>query len=101
MMAKRRRGFAAMDREMQQAIARKGGQAAHRSGNAHQFTSEEAREAGRRGGRSVSQDRQHMAEIGRRGGAAAHARGTAHEWDEAEAARASRRARQGTIAAES
>lgn len=45
-----RRGFAAMDPARQREIARLGGQAAHRSGNAHQFTSEETREAGRKGG---------------------------------------------------
>jgi len=44
------RGFAAMDPEKQREIASKGGRAAHESGNAHEFTSEEAREAGRKGG---------------------------------------------------
>ncbi len=44
------RGFAAMDREKVKAIASKGGKAAHVSGTAHQFSSEEAREAGRKGG---------------------------------------------------
>jgi hypothetical protein len=38
-----------MDPELQRAIASKGGKAAHQSGNAHRFTSEEAREAGRKG----------------------------------------------------
>ncbi|MET0961630.1 MAG: KGG domain-containing protein [Noviherbaspirillum sp.] len=41
-----RRGFAAMDPELQRAIASAGGRAAHRSGNAHEFTPEEARHAG-------------------------------------------------------
>lgn len=59
-----------MDPERQREIARKGGRAAHRSGNAHQFDSEEAREAGRKGGEVVSQDRLHMARIGARGGEA-------------------------------
>jgi general stress protein YciG len=90
-MPKRRRGFAAMDKDTQLEIARKGGKAAHASGNAHEFTPEEAKAAGRRGGRVVSKDRAHMAEIGRRGGEAAHARGTAHEWNESEAAEAGRR----------
>ena len=67
------RGFAAMDQEKQRAIASKGGKAAHQAGTAHEFTAEEAREAGRKGGQAVSQNRQHMAEIGRQGG---HARGT-------------------------
>ncbi|WP_425508320.1 KGG domain-containing protein [Tahibacter amnicola] len=64
------RGFASMDAEKQREIASKGGRAAHESGNAHEFTSEEARIAGRKGGEVVSQDREHMAEIGRRGGEA-------------------------------
>jgi hypothetical protein len=40
------RGFASMDPNQQRAIASEGGRAAHRSGNAHEFTSEEARRAG-------------------------------------------------------
>lgn len=44
------RGFAAMDREKVRAIASKGGVAAHAAGTAHQFTSDEARSAGRKGG---------------------------------------------------
>lgn len=44
------RGFAAMDPQEQRDIASKGGRAAHESGNAHEFTSQEAREAGRKGG---------------------------------------------------
>lgn len=47
---KSKRGFAAMDREKQRDIASKGGTAAHKVGTAHKFTSEEAREAGRKGG---------------------------------------------------
>lgn len=47
-----RRGFAAMDTERQREIASLGGRAAHQSGNAHRFTSEEAREAGRKGGQA-------------------------------------------------
>jgi general stress protein YciG len=45
-----RRGFAAMSPERQREIARKGGHAAHRAGTAHEFTAEEARAAGRKGG---------------------------------------------------
>jgi general stress protein YciG len=66
----RPRGFAAMDKERQREIARLGGRAAHAQGTAHEFTSEEARDAGRRGGDRVSRDREHMAAIGRRGGEA-------------------------------
>jgi general stress protein YciG len=47
---KSNRGFAAMDRERQREIARQGGRAAHQQGVAHRWTSEEAREAGRKGG---------------------------------------------------
>jgi general stress protein YciG len=46
----RGRGFASMDREKQRQIASKGGRAAHASGTAHEWSSEEARAAGRKGG---------------------------------------------------
>ena len=49
-MAKEDRGFASMDRGKQREIASKGGKAAHQKGTAHEWTSEEAREAGRKGG---------------------------------------------------
>jgi general stress protein YciG len=62
------RGFASMDAEKQREIASKGGKAAHEKGTAHEFTPEEAREAGRKGGEAVSQNREHMSEIGRKGG---------------------------------
>jgi len=65
---KSNRGFASMDAAKQREIASKGGRAAHQKGTAHQFTPDEAREAGRKGGGTVSQDRAHMAEIGRIGG---------------------------------
>lgn len=58
------RGFASMDQEKQREIASKGGKAAHEQGVAHEFNSQEAAEAGRKGGEAVSQDREHMAEIG-------------------------------------
>ncbi|WP_232290799.1 KGG domain-containing protein [Polaromonas hydrogenivorans] len=41
-----------MNPERQRAIASEGGKAAHQSGNAHEFTSEEARAAGRKGGQA-------------------------------------------------
>jgi len=62
------RGFASMDISKQREIASKGGRAAHEKGTAHRFNSEEARQAGRKGGESVSVNRSHMAEIGRIGG---------------------------------
>jgi uncharacterized protein len=85
-------GFAAMSLEDRKRIASQGGKAAHIKGNAYRFTSEKAKEAGRKGGisissknpahmaaigrkggLSVSADREHMAEIGRKGGAASFA----------------------------
>ena len=44
------RGFASMTSDKQREIASKGGRAAHLKGTAHQWTSEEARAAGRKGG---------------------------------------------------
>jgi uncharacterized protein len=49
-VAKEDRGFASMDRAKQREIASKGGKATHQKGTAHEWTSEEAREAGRKGG---------------------------------------------------
>lgn len=63
-----KRGFASMDEDKQREIASKGGKAAHEKGTAHEFTPEEAREAGRKGGETVSKDREHMSQIGRKGG---------------------------------
>lgn len=50
-----KRGFASMDRNRQREIASKGGKLAHLRGMAHEWTSEEAREAGRKGGAAVRQ----------------------------------------------
>ncbi len=44
------RGFAGMDPARQREIASQGGVAAHQKGTAHEFTSEEARVAGKKGG---------------------------------------------------
>lgn len=52
---KSNRGFASMDPQRQREIASEGGRAAHEKGTAHEFTSEEAREAGRKGGQARSQ----------------------------------------------
>lgn len=70
---KRPRGFAAMSPEARQAISRKGGKAAHAAGKAHEFTEDEARAAGRKGGKKTAANREHMAEIGRAGAAAREA----------------------------
>lgn len=86
--AKSNRGFASMDKNKQREIASKGGHAAHAKGTAHEFTPDEARRAGRKGGEVVSRDRQHMAAIGRAGGQRSHrnriARGKSEPPSEAE-----------------
>lgn len=46
--AKRLRGFAAMSPDKKREIASMGGRAAHACGRAHQFSSEEARAAGKK-----------------------------------------------------
>jgi general stress protein YciG len=87
MSGKSRRGFASMDPARQREIASKGGRAAHEKGTAHEWSSDEARQAGRKGGVTVSRDRAHMAAIGREGGesrgaAARQARqGGGGEWE--------------------
>lgn len=70
-----RRGFAAMDPDKHRAISSLGGKAAHENGTGCEFTPEQAREAGRKGGMAVSADRKHMAKIGRLGGRARGAGG--------------------------
>lgn len=50
-------GFAGMDPERQRAIAAQGGRAAHQKGTAHEFSPEEAREAGRKGGQASRNNR--------------------------------------------
>jgi general stress protein YciG len=65
-----KRGFASMDPQRKKEIASKGGRAAHEKGTAHEFSPEEARQAGRKGGEVVSRNRDHMASIGRKGGEA-------------------------------
>jgi len=55
------RGFASMDRTKQREIASQGGKAAHVKGTAHEWSSEEAREAGRKGG--MASRRKHQQEV--------------------------------------
>ena len=54
---KKLRGFAAMSPEKQREIAAKGGKKAHEKGTAHQFTSDEARDAGTKGGFAAAKKR--------------------------------------------
>lgn len=55
--SKSRRGFASMDPDKQRLIASRGGKAAHEKGTAHEFTSSEARDAGRKGGKAYHRNR--------------------------------------------
>jgi general stress protein YciG len=64
MVAKEDRGFASMDRNKQREIASKGGKAAHQKGTAHEWTSEEAREAGRKGGMASHRRKQQQQQGG-------------------------------------
>jgi hypothetical protein len=51
---RRGRGFASMEEDRQREISARDGRSAHRSGNAHEFSREERRRGGQRGGRSRS-----------------------------------------------
>jgi general stress protein YciG len=53
-----------MDRSKQREIASKGGKAAHQKGTAHEWTSEEAREAGRKGGMASHRRKQQQQQGG-------------------------------------
>lgn len=59
-----------MTDEQKRQIASAGGRAAHAKGKAHKFTPDTAKEAGKKGGRAVSQNREHMSAIGQKGGQA-------------------------------
>jgi len=63
-MATEDRGFASMERNKQREIASKGGKAAHQKGTAHEWTSEEAREAGRKGGMASHRRKQEQQSSG-------------------------------------
>ena len=65
---KERRGFASMTPEKQREIASKGGRAAHAKGTAHEWTSEEARVAGRKGGQISRGGRGRLSETSADGG---------------------------------
>ncbi len=52
-----RRGFAAMSPERQREIASQGGRAAHQQGVAHEWSAEEARNAGKKGGQASGRKR--------------------------------------------
>jgi uncharacterized protein len=71
---KSNRGFASMDPQRQREIASEGGRAAHEKGTAHEFTSEEAREAGRKGGMARSANRRNA--MNASGSSSSHASGS-------------------------
>jgi general stress protein YciG len=56
-----------MDRVRQREIASKGGKAAHQKGTAHEWTSEEARDAGRKGGLASHRRRREQKDAGETG----------------------------------
>jgi uncharacterized protein len=62
-MGKEQRGFASMDSNRQREIASQGGKAAHLKGTAHEWTAEEARDAGRKGGTASHRQRPAQADI--------------------------------------
>jgi general stress protein YciG len=82
---KQPRGFARMPAERQREIASIGGKTAHQSGRAHQFSSEEGRRAGQKGGASISRDREYMRRLGKKGGLARALRLSAPATDELQA----------------
>jgi general stress protein YciG len=51
----KKRGFAAMDPELQKKISASGGKAAHAAGKAHEWTVETAEKAGQKGGRATQE----------------------------------------------
>ncbi len=57
------RGFATMSPEKQRELASLGGRAAHAKGTARQWTVEEAREAGRKGGKVTQQRAKQTADV--------------------------------------
>lgn len=56
------RGFAKMDPDKQRELASRGGKAAHAKGSGHEWTAEEARAAGRKGGLARHKRQGHAAQ---------------------------------------
>ena len=57
------KGFAALSEDERKQLSRMGGRAAHAAGTAHEFTSEEAKAAGRKGGAAVHAKRKEEARL--------------------------------------
>lgn len=63
-----KRGLGSMSSDRVRVICRLGGKAAHEKGTAHEWTPEEAKAAGRKGGMTTQQrKRAHIAELGSMG----------------------------------
>jgi len=77
-----KRGFSSMDKSKQREIASKGGKAAHQKGTAHEFTPEEAREAGRKGGAASRARRKELAQQRTERHASAGHSGVSHRGDD-------------------
>lgn len=73
-----------MGEDRQREIAGEGGRAAHAGGTAHEFDTEEARKAGRKGSEAVSEDREHMSGIGRKGGESGQVSSPSRSTDDSE-----------------
>jgi general stress protein YciG len=58
---KSKRGFGRLSAEERQRISRKGGVASHAKGTGHEFTRDEARAAGQRGGSKNAENRRRQA----------------------------------------
>lgn len=105
-MSKSTGGFASMSSEYlrqiaSRQIASKGGKTAHKRGTAHKWTSEEAAQAGRKGGKAnygrpkggvmAEKEKMSFREAGRRGGMKSHELGKRHTWASEEAKQAGRK----------
>jgi general stress protein YciG len=67
---KKPRGFARLSPDERKRVASKGGSTSQQKGTAHKFTSEQAAEAGIKGGAFWKNDKSHLSAIGRKGGKA-------------------------------
>jgi len=73
-MTQTAKNFASMNKDKQRMVAQKGGQVAHQKGVAHEFTSREAKKAGKKGGMATAKTHgsDFFSKIGRKGGIGKH-----------------------------
>jgi uncharacterized protein len=71
-MTRSKRGLASADKQTRDRVASEGGRAAHQKGTAHEFSPEEARMAGHKGGEATARThgKRFYKEIGKKGGEA-------------------------------